>query len=76
MFDVLGEYEDGYIVYKCIIGEKIKFVKYCGMRFWLIECYEDGFLKMLDGLNWLLVEEVVERNKVSFYKNIKLFLFW
>lgn len=76
VLDVLGEHEDGYIVYKCTIGEKTKLAKYCGMRLWLKERYEDGLLKMLDGLNWLLVEEVVERNKVSFYKNIKSFLFW
>ena len=66
VLDVLGEHEDGHIVYKCTISQKTKLAKYSGMRLWLTEQDEKGLLKMLDGLNWLLVEEEVEKNKVSF----------
>ena len=57
---------DTYIVYNCTIGQKTKLAKYSGMRLWSTEQNEKVLLKMLDGLNWLLVEEEVEKNKVSF----------
>ena len=62
VLDVLGEHE-GCIVYKCTTGQKTKLAKYSGMRLWLTEQNEEGLLKMLDGLNWLLVEDEVGRKR-------------
>ena len=56
VLDVLGEHEDRCIVYKCTIAQKTKLAKYSEMRLWLTEQKEEGFLKMLHGIHWLLEE--------------------
>ena len=65
VLDVFGEHVDGFMVYKCTIDQKTKLAKYIGMRFWLKEQDEEGLLKMLDGIHWLLVEEGHKKTKVS-----------
>ena len=53
--DVLTEYKDGALIYRCTLNGKTKTAKYAVMKLWLME--NDalvGMVKILKGLNWVL----------------------
>lgn len=60
--DVLTEYEDGALIYRCTLNGKTKTAKYAGMKLWLIENDAPvGMVKLLKGLHWVLELSTVEQ---------------
>lgn len=55
--DVLCEYEDGALIYKCIVKGTIKLAKYAGMKLWLEEKGAAVMVEMLKGLHQFLEED-------------------
>ena len=54
--DVLCEYQDRALIYKCTVNRTTKLAKYAGMKLWLEEKGATGMVKMLKGLHEFLEE--------------------
>ena len=52
--DVLCEYEDGSLIYKCTVDGKTKLAKYRGMKLWLEGRGAAGMVQMVKGLHQFL----------------------
>lgn len=61
LLEVLTEYEDGALIYKCTIAGKTKLAKYTGMKLWLKGHEAVEMQKSLDRLHWLLELSTVEK---------------
>lgn len=62
--DVLCEYQDGALIYKCTVNGTSKLAKYAGMKLWLEEKGADGMVKMLTGLHRFLEEPPRRMRKI------------
>lgn len=81
VLDILGNYEDGKIVYKFeVLGKLTKLAKYQGMRIWLQEQQgTEEIIKVLDNFHFVCEMNDYERacaqkDKVSKKKNYRIMI--
>ena len=62
VLDILTEYEDGSLIYRCTLGGKVRLAKYEGMKLWLKENGAPVRMKeSLENLHWLFELSTIEK---------------